>query len=215
MKLVLIGAPGSGKGTQTKFLSKKMNLPIISMGNMLSEVVKFNDELSEQIKGFIKAGKLVPNEIVVKILKNRISNEDCEKGFILEGFPRSLEQAKSAELFKIEFDLVVEIKVEDDEVLRRLTGRRICKNCAAPYHIEFKKPINENKCDDCNGDLITREDDLKETIESRLKIYHDQMKLIKEMYDEKGIYNEIDGDGTVEEVNDRILTLIKGVVEID
>ena len=185
MKLILLGPPGAGKGTQAEILSKKLGVETISTGVMLRTAIREGTELGKLAAGYINDGKLVPDEVVVGIVKDRLSQEDCEKGFILDGFPRTTAQAEALNASGIEIDKVLLIDVSDETIIERLSGRRECKECGTPYHVVYKPSPNGDRCT-CGGELIQRADDNEETVKSRIEIYHQQTEPIKDYYEAKG-----------------------------
>lgn len=187
MKLILMGAPGAGKGTQGEILEKKLGINTISTGVMLRTAIKEQTEVGKLAEQYINDGKLVPDEVIVKIVKERLAKPDCEKGFILDGFPRTTAQAAALEEAGVDIDKVLLIDVEDDKIIERLSSRRECSKCGTPYNIIYKKPVKEGICDSCGGELIQRKDDVPETIRKRLEIFHEQTEPIKDFYAEKGI----------------------------
>lgn len=187
MKLILLGPPGAGKGTQAEILSKRLGVDTISTGVMLRAAIREGTELGKMAEGFINAGKLVPDEVVVGIVKERLSQEDCEKGFILDGFPRTTAQAEALTQSGVEIDKVLSLEVSDEAIIERLSGRRECKECGTPYHIVYKPSSAGNKCHVCGGELIQRADDNEETVKNRINVYHEQTEPIKEYYKEKGL----------------------------
>ena len=186
MKLILLGPPGAGKGTQAEIISKKLGIDTISTGVMLRTAIREKTELGKLAEGYINDGKLVPDEVVVGIVKERLGKEDCQKGFILDGFPRTTAQAEALSKTGIEIDKVLSLEVSDEEIIKRLSGRRECKSCGTPYHVEFKPSKKGDKCDVCGGDLIQRADDNEETVKNRIKIYHEQTEPIKDYYQKSG-----------------------------
>jgi adenylate kinase len=186
MNLIFLGAPGSGKGTQAEFVSEKMNIPPISTGNMLREAVRNGTAAGLEAKAFMDAGDLVPDEVVIGIIKDRIAEDDCKSGFILDGFPRSVKQAEALESMGVKIDLVVEIDVPDDRIIARMGGRRVCDKCGASYHIEYKPTDVEGKCNSCDGDAVQRVDDAPETVVSRLKTYHEITAPLLDFYGKSG-----------------------------
>ena len=191
MRLIMLGAPGAGKGTHALLLSKEYNIPQISTGDILRSHIKNETDLGKKAKKYMDKGLLVPDELVVEIVKKRIQEEDCKEGFILDGFPRTIPQAealdKALEELAIALDKVVNIDVPDEVIIKRMAGRRVCSNCGASYHIENKKPLKENICDECGSELKQREDDKEETVRKRLQVYEEQTKPLIEYY-EKGEY---------------------------
>lgn len=187
MKLILMGAPGASKGTQGEILEKKLGINTISTGVMLRTAIKEQTEVGKLAEQYINDGKLVPDEVIVKIVKERLAKPDCEKGFILDGFPRTTAQAAALEEAGVDIDKVLLIDVEDDKIIERLSSRRECSKCGTPYNIIYKKPVKEGICDSCGGELIQRKDDVPETIRKRLEIFHEQTEPIKDFYAEKGI----------------------------
>ncbi len=185
MKLILLGPPGAGKGTQASILSEKLNIITISTGAMLRAAVKENTPLGQKAKNYLDNGQLVPDELVVSIVDERLKKDDCKNGFILDGFPRTVKQAEALDAV-IEIDKVLSLEVDDDVIVERLSGRRECSKCATPYHILFNPPKTEGKCDKCGGDLICRADDNEDTIKKRLKVYHEQTEPIKSYYMQQG-----------------------------
>lgn len=185
MKLILLGPPGAGKGTQAEILSKRLSIDTISTGVMLRTAIREGTELGKLAEGYINEGKLVPDEVVVGIVKERLSQEDCNKGFILDGFPRTTAQAEALEESGVEIDKVLSLEVSDDAIVERLSGRRECKACGTPYHVVYKPSAAGDKCP-CGGELIQRADDNEETVKNRIKIYHEQTEPIKEFYEKKG-----------------------------
>ena len=185
MKLILLGPPGAGKGTQASILSEKLNIITISTGAMLRAAVKENTPLGQKAKNYLDNGQLVPDELVVSIVDERLKKDDCKNGFILDGFPRTVKQAETLDAV-IEIDKVLSLEVDDDVIVERLSGRRECSKCATPYHILFNPPKTEGKCDKCGGDLICRADDNEDTIKKRLKVYHEQTEPIKSYYMQQG-----------------------------
>ena len=187
MKLILIGAPGAGKGTQGEILEKKLGISTISTGHMLRTAIKEQTEVGKLAEQYINDGRLVPDDVIVEIVKQRLAQPDCEKGFILDGFPRTTAQAEALDAAGVKIDKVLMIDVSDDQIVERLSSRRECSKCRPPYNIKFKKPVKEGVCDKCGGELIQRKHDVPETIQNRLNVYHTQTEPIKEFYEAKGI----------------------------
>lgn len=199
MNLILLGAPGAGKGTQAEVLKEKLGIPTISTGNILREAVKNGTELGLLAKTYMESGSLVPDELVISLIKERLARDDCKNGFILDGFPRTVPQAEALEQSGIQIDLAIEIKVSDDVILERLSGRRVCIQCGAPFHIKNSPPPEDMICPKCGGEIITRKDDLPETIEARLKVYHVQTEPLKGFYEERGKLVVVPGEISIEE----------------
>ena len=193
MRIIFLGAPGAGKGTQAEVISKKYNIPTISTGNIIREALKNGTEMGLKAKSFIDAGKLVPDDVVIGIIKERLAKEDCANGFILDGFPRTIPQAEALDKMGIAIDKVVEISVDDETIIGRMSGRRVCQDCGASYHIVNKKPAKDGVCDACGGALVQRKDDAPETVLDRLNVYHEQTEPLKDFYAKKGILRTADG----------------------
>lgn len=191
MRLILLGAPGAGKGTQAEYLSKRFSIPHISTGDILRENVKNETELGKKAKEYMDKGLLVPDEIVIEIVKDRLSKEDCKNGFLLDGFPRTIAQAEALDKVLEELgqkiDKVLNIEVPDEKILERMSGRRICKNCGASFHVIYRPPQKEGVCDVCGGELYQREDDKEETVKKRLEVYHAQTQPLIDYYKAKGL----------------------------
>ena len=184
MKIIMLGPPGAGKGTQAEFLSEKYGIPQISTGAIIRGVIASGSDEGKRIKELIDKGMLLTDETVVSMVKNRLAEPDCKNGFILDGFPRTIEQAKALDKMGVKIDHVLSIELSDDEILERLSGRRECKVCRASYHIEDHPPKKEGICDRCGGELITRDDDKPETIKNRLEVYHESTEPLKKYYEE-------------------------------
>ena len=186
MNLILLGAPGAGKGTQAEVISAKYGIPQISTGNILREAVKNGTECGLKAKSFMESGALVPDEVVIGILKDRIAEDDCKNGFILDGFPRTVPQAEALENMGVAIDKVLSIDVEDAAIQARISGRRVCEKCGASYHIQYNPTKEEGKCDKCGGNAVQRKDDAPETVIERLKTYHVQTAPLADFYAERG-----------------------------
>ena len=199
MKLILMGPPGAGKGTQGEILEKKLGISTISTGLMLRTAIKEQTEVGKTAEKYINEGKLVPDDVMVALVKERLSQPDCEKGFILDGFPRTTAQAEALDAAGVEIDKVLLLEVDDDVIVDRLSSRRECSKCGAPYNIRFKKPAKDGICDSCGGELIQRKDDVPETIQNRLNVYHEQTEQIKEFYLAKGILAVAQGEQELED----------------
>lgn len=200
MKLILLGPPGAGKGTQAEVLTKEFGIETISTGVMLRAAMREGTELGKLAKEYIDAGKLVPDDVVVGIVKERLAQDDCKKGFILDGFPRTIAQAEALTASGVEIDKVLSLEVSDDVIIERLAGRRECKKCGTPYHVKTKPVPSDGKCS-CGGEIIQRDDDNEETIKNRLKVYHEQTEPIKEYYASQGKVVSVDSSHSVEETN--------------
>ena len=208
MNLILLGAPGAGKGTQAELLIQKLSIPAISTGNMLREAMRNGTELGQQVKKIMDEGSLVPDDVILDIVAERVSKDDCANGFILDGVPRTLAQAEALEARGIQIDHVISIEIDDSVVAGRMTGRRVCKACGASYHIEANPPKAEGICDICQGELIVRKDDAPETVLHRLKVYHDLTEVLKEFYAQRGKLRLIEGNQPIENANQDILKAI-------
>ena len=211
MNIILLGAPGAGKGTQASFLNNEYQIPQISTGDMLRAAVSNQTELGIEAKNYMDEGKLVPDSLIINLVKERISYEDCKNGFMLDGFPRTINQAKAIDDAKIQIDYVISISVPDEVIIERLSGRRVHPASGRTYHIKFNPPKNDNKDDVTNEDLIIRDDDKKETIMTRLKNYHIATKPLEDFYKNKPSLNFIDIDGTreIESINHFLKNTIK------
>lgn len=195
--LILLGAPGAGKGTQAEIISKKYNIPTISTGNIIREALRNETNLGLQAKSFIDSGKLVPDEVVISIIKERLAQDDCKNGFILDGMPRTIAQAEALDKMGIQINKVISIEVPDEKIISRLSGRRVCEKCGSSYHIADKPPAKEDCCDNCNGNLIIRNDDKPEIIADRLRVYHEQTEPLKDYYQAKGLLRVVQGQEVV------------------
>lgn len=211
MNIIFLGAPGAGKGTQSEIISRFFKIPTISTGNIIREALKSGSEMGLKAKSFIDKGNLVPDDVVIGIVKDRVSLSDCKNGFILDGFPRTVAQAEALDELGINIDKVIDIDVSDDIIYRRMSGRRICDKCGKTYNIYFEgtKPANDGKCDTCTGALIQRMDDKLETVKQRLKVYRDQTFVLKSYYDKKNKRLVIDGAKPVDEITKDIIEVLE------
>ena len=209
MKLIFLGAPGAGKGTQAEIIAGKLNIPTISTGNIIREALANGTEMGLKAKSFIEAGKLVPDDVVIGIIKERLANEDCNNGFILDGFPRTIPQAEALDNMGIIIDKVVDIDVPDENIVNRMSGRRVCKACGSSYHIENKKPKVEGVCDACGGELQIRKDDAPETVLDRLNVYHEQTEPLKDFYAKCGKLRSVEGTAPITEITAAILKVLE------
>lgn len=210
MNLILLGAPGAGKGTQAEVISKEFGIPTISTGNMLRAAVKAGTEYGLKAKAAMDAGDLVSDDIVIGILKDRIKEPDAANGFILDGFPRTVPQAEALDNMGVTIDKVLEIFVPDETIKQRVSGRRVCLDCGATYHVDFKPSKVEGVCDVCGKELVIRKDDKPETVISRLKTYHDQTAPLKGYYDKQGKLVTVEGQDELEETTRLVLEALKG-----
>ncbi len=210
MNLILLGAPGAGKGTQAEILCDRLNIPTISTGNMIREALKSGTEMGLKAKAFIEAGQLVPDEVVIGIVDERLRKDDCQNGFILDGFPRTIPQAEALDRMGITIDRVVDINVPDEVITRRVSGRRVCLDCGNTYHIETKKPLKDGVCDRCGSTLVQRKDDQPETVLERLHVYHDQTEPLRDYYAAAGKLLVVDGQQGIQEIAEQTLELLKG-----
>ena len=199
MKLILLGAPGAGKGTQAEKICEKFNIPAISTGNIIRAALANGTEMGLKAKSYMDAGQLVPDEVVIGIIQERLKEDDCKNGFILDGFPRTIPQAQALEDMGIEIDRVVDIEVPDETITSRLSGRRVCEKCANSYHMIYKFPKVEGICDACGGKLIQRKDDAPETVKARLVEYHAMTEPLKDFYEKLGKLRIVEGQEKVED----------------
>lgn len=209
MNLIFLGAPGAGKGTQAEVLSRAKGIPSISTGNIIRSALKSGTEMGMRAKVYTESGKLVPDEIVIGIIRERLAQPDCKNGFILDGFPRTIPQAEALDKMGIVIDKVIDIEVTEETIYARLSGRRVCEKCGATYHIVNQKPKVEGVCDLCGGTLIQRKDDQPETIRERLKVYHEQTEPLKAYYEKQGKLRVVHGSDVVSETNRDILQAIE------
>jgi adenylate kinases len=208
MKLILLGAPGAGKGTQAEKIVEKYGIPAVSTGNIIRAALKAGTEMGLKAKSFMDAGQLVPDDVVIGIIKDRLQEKDCENGFILDGFPRTIPQAQALEDMGVDIDKVLDIEVPDEKITARMSGRRVCSKCANSYHLLYKKPKTEGVCDACGGELIQRKDDAPETVQARLKEYHEMTEPLKDFYKKLGKLVIVEGQ---EEVADTTALVFKAL----
>ena len=208
MNLILLGAPGAGKGTQAELLMEKLSIPGISTGNMLREAMKNGTPVGEKAKYYMDNGLLVPDEVIMDIVAERVAKPDCANGFILDGVPRTIPQAEALEAKGVHIDHVVSIEIDDSVIEGRMTGRRVCSSCGASYHIVANAPKVEGKCDNCGSDLVIRKDDAPETVRRRLQVYHEQTEVLKDFYAKLGKLRSVEGNQTIEGANEDILVAI-------
>ncbi len=197
MKLMFLGAPGAGKGTQAEIASQKLGIPAISTGAIIREAIKNQTEMGKAAKAYTDAGQLVPDDVVIGIIRERLSEKDCENGFILDGFPRTVPQAEALDAMGVQMDLVISIEVPDSTIVERMSGRRVCGGCGATYHVKYQPSKDGSNCDKCRTALNTRKDDLPEVVKSRLEIYHEQTEPLKAYYEKTGKLREVIGQEEV------------------
>ena len=198
MRLILLGAPGAGKGTQAELLSKLLDIPTISTGNILRAAMKAGTEVGLKAKSYVESGKLVPDDVIIGIIQERLAEPDCAKGYILDGVPRTIPQAQTMEDMGVQIDCALSIEVEDEVIVRRMSGRRTCKDCSATFHVENNPSKVEGKCDFCGGELTIRADDAPETVKNRLLTYHRDTEPLKAFYAERGKLRTVDNQPSIE-----------------
>ena len=208
MKLILLGAPGAGKGTQAEIISEHLSVPAISTGNIIRAALKAQTEMGIKAKEFIDKGLLVPDDVVIGIIRDRLKENDCKNGFILDGFPRTVPQAQALDDMGIEIDKVIDIQVPDEKIVQRLSGRRVCSGCGASYHLLYKKPEKDGVCNLCGAQLVQRTDDREETVLERLKVYHEQTEPLVDYYRKKNKLVVVEGQ---EEVSDTTALTLKAL----
>ena len=209
MKLILLGAPGAGKGTQAAILQEKLGIPTISTGNILRAAVASGSELGKQAKACMETGALVSDEIIIDIIRDRLAEPDCANGYILDGVPRTIGQAEALEENGIKFDHVISMEISDETIMKRMSGRRVCPKCGASYHVVAVPPKKEGVCDECGSELITRKDDAPETVQARLAVYHKETEPLKDFYESRGVLFPVEDKGSVEATSAAILALLK------
>ncbi len=209
MKLILLGAPGAGKGTQAEIICREKNIPTISTGNILREALKNGTEMGLKAKSYMESGQLVPDEILIGIIKDRIKEPDCKNGFILDGFPRTIPQAEALDSMGAGIDAVLDIEVPDEDIVTRMSGRRVCEKCGSSYHVLYKQPKEEGKCDNCGGTLVQRKDDHPDTVKERLEVYHSQTEPLKEFYSKQGKLLVVHGQEKVEDTTRLVLEALE------
>ena len=205
MKLILLGAPGAGKGTQAEILCRELNIPAISTGNILRQAMRDGTPLGCKIQESMNCGELVSDEVVMQIITERVAEEDCKNGYILDGMPRTIAQAEALEKVGIRFDAVLSFEIADEVIMERMTGRRVCESCGASYHVTGRPPKTEGVCDKCGGKLVQRPDDESETVKSRLEIYHQKTEPLKAFYAQRGLLKIVENQPTVAETTQVIL----------
>lgn len=208
MNLILMGAPGAGKGTQSAKISEKYHIPAIATGDILRAAIKEGTELGKSAKSYIDAGKLVPDEVVIGIIKDYLSSPACKNGFILDGFPRSIPQAEALDAMGVHIDVVLSIEVADEKIVERMSGRRVC-SCGASYHVVYNPPKTDGVCDKCGAELIVRADDAEETVKSRLATFHAQTEPLKEYYSKKGNLVTVQGQEAVADTTDLVFKALR------
>lgn len=205
MKLILLGAPGAGKGTQADTISKELDIPTISTGNILREAIKNGTPTGLKAKSFMDQGALVPDDVIIGIVEERVSRDDCKNGYILDGVPRTIAQAEALQRFGVEIDYVVSIEIDDAVIEARMSGRRVCGRCGASYHITANPPKHDGVCDNCGGELVIRKDDRPETVRDRLSVFHKQTEALKGFYENLGKLKLVEGNQPIEAVHRDIL----------
>lgn len=209
MKLILLGPPGAGKGTQAEVLARDLAIPTISTGNILRTAVKAGTKIGLKAKSFMDEGKLVPDEVIIGIIKERLADPDCNNGYILDGVPRTIAQAEALEAAGIIFEHVISLEISDEAIVKRMDGRRVCTGCGAPFHMDSKPPKAVGICDACGGELIERDDDRAETVRARLQVYHNATEPLKQFYADRGRLRKVSGDaGTIGEITEVIVQLL-------
>ena len=212
MKIIMLGAPGAGKGTQAKMIAEKFSIPHISTGDIFRANIKNGTELGKKAKEYMDKGQLVPDELTVEILLDRVANDDCKNGYVLDGFPRTIPQADvlDKELTKLgdKVDFAINVDVPDENIVRRMSGRRACLKCGATYHIEHIPPKKEGICDTCGSELVQRDDDKPETVQNRLSVYHEQTQPLIDYYEKKNILKTVDGTRDMQEVFGDIVNIL-------
>jgi len=208
MRLILLGAPGAGKGTQAEILGRELGVPTISTGNILRAAIREGTEVGLKAKALIDAGKLVPDDVIIGIVKDRLSQPDCAKGYILDGVPRTFPQAHAMEDMGVEIDWALSIEVEDELIVKRMSGRRTCKNCSQTFHIVANPPKKEGICDFCGGELHIRKDDAPETVLSRLETFHRDTEPLKAFYEERGKLKTVENHSTIEATTAEIFKVL-------
>ena len=214
MKIVMLGAPGAGKGTQADLICEKNGIPHISTGDIFRANIKDGTELGKRAKSYMDKGELVPDELTVEILLDRVAQDDCKKGYVLDGFPRTIPQAEvlEQELTKLgdRIDFAIDVNVPDEDIVVRMSGRRSCPDCGAVYHVTYNKPAKEGVCDKCGASLVQREDDAEETVRNRLKVYHDQTAPLIAFYGERNVLHTVDGTQAMDKVTADIFSILEG-----
>ena len=205
-----MGEPGAGKGTQAEIISEKYNIPTISTGNIIRAALKNGTEMGLKAKSYIDAGELVPDDVVIGIIKERLAESDCANGYILDGFPRTIPQAEALDEMGFGIDAALSIEVADSEIVKRMSGRRVCEKCGASYHLKNNPPAVEGVCDKCGGHLEARSDDRPETVRARLKVYHELTDPVVDFYRNRGVLSEIDGTASIENATAEILKILEG-----
>ncbi len=208
MKLILLGAPGAGKGTQAERLCKELNVPTISTGNILRAAVKNGTPTGLKAKSYMDAGQLVPDDVIIGVISERLQEDDCKAGFILDGVPRTIAQAEAIENAGIQFDAVVSIEISDEKIMERMSGRRVCESCGASYHVVAVPPRTEGVCDVCGGKLVRRKDDEPETVKNRLAVYHKETEPLKAFYARRGVLKSVEDQSSVDGTLHAILKAI-------
>ena len=208
MNLILLGAPGAGKGTQAELLTEKLGIPAVSTGNMLREAMRNETETGRKVKHYMDNGLLVPDDVILAIVRDRVSCPDCAGGFILDGVPRTIAQAQGLEALGVRIDHVISIEIEDAVIETRMSGRRVCSACGASYHIAANPPKTEGTCDLCGGELMVRQDDTPEPVRRRLAVYHQQTEALKDFYQKLGKLRLVEGNQPIEDANRAILGAI-------